>query len=307
MRDYTRAETFAPRLVWQHQSLDFNACNIYKRAMGIKDKVVVVTGASMGIGEAIAKEFVDGGGYVVFSSRDQRRAEAARQRVGNLERTMAVACDVTRRSDIENLLAKTLSRFQRVDVWVNNAGHGLMDSVESMDMRACRQMFDTNLFGTIDAMQLVTPVMKKQRSGTIINIASTAGHIAVPFMAAYCATKHAMRAIGNAARVELRGTGVNVLTVCPGYISTDFSINAVKGKEQLRMGAAGKRRITADRVARAVVRGYVGRKREMSVPWRDYIVIKLNENLPSLVDYAMARMLAPADKVMAEAEASRKL
>jgi short-subunit dehydrogenase len=167
-------------------------------------------------------------------------------------------------------------------------------------------MFDTNLFGTIDAMQLVIPVMKKQAEGTIINIASTAGHIAVPFMAAYCATKHAMRAIGNAARVELRGTGVNFLTVCPGYISTEFSVNAVKGKEQLRLGAAANRRITPGRVAKAVVRGYIGNKREISVPWRDHIVIKLYENFPGIVNAAMARMLAPADQVMAEANAARK-
>ena len=260
----------------------------------------------MGIGEGIAKEFTDRGASVVFSSRDLQRSEAARQRVGALDRSVAVACDVTKRSDIANLLAQTLSRFQRVDVWVNNAGYGLMDSVESMDMSQCRRMFDTNLFGAIEAMQLVTPVMRKQGSGTIINIASTAGHIAVPFMAAYCATKHAMRAIGNAARVELRGTGVNVLTVCPGYISTDFSVNAVKGKDRLRLGAAAKRGITADRVARAVLRGYLGGKRELSVPWRDYIVIKLYENLPGLVNLAMARMLAPADKVIAEASAARK-
>jgi short-subunit dehydrogenase len=274
--------------------------------MDLTGKVVVITGASMGIGEAIAKEFIDREANVVFSSRDLQRTEAARQRVGGLDRSIAVACDVTMHSDIANLLAQAQSRFQRVDVWVNNAGYGLMDSVESMDMRECRRMFDTNLFGTIDAMQLVIPVMKKQSSGTIINIASTAGHIAVPFMAAYCATKHAMRAIGNAARVELRGTGVNVLTVCPGYISTDFSVNAVKGKEQLRLGAAVKRRITADRVAGAVVRGYLRGKREVSVPWRDHIVIKLYENLPGVVDYAMARMLAPADKVIAEANAAPK-
>ena len=274
--------------------------------MDLSGKVAVITGASMGIGEAIAKEFVDRGASVVFSSRDLSRAEAARQRVGSIERTAAFACDVTKRPEIEALLKQTLSRFQRVDVWVNNAGYGLMDSVESMDMRECRRMFDTNLFGTIDAMQLVVPVMKKQGEGSVINIASTAGHIAVPFMAAYCATKHAMRAIGNAARVELRGTGVNVLTVCPGYISTDFSVNAVKGKDRLRLGAAAKRGITADRVARAVLRGYLGKKSELSVPWRDYIVIKLYENLPGVVNHAMARMLAPADKVMAEADAARK-
>src|SRR5437764_12805999 len=185
----------------------------------------------MGIGEAIAKEFLGAGANVVLSSRDLQRSEAARQRVGGTDRSMALACDVTKRSEIEALLAKTLARFQRLDVWVNNAGYGLMDAVESMDMSECRRMFDTNLFGTIDAMQLVIPVMKKQASGTIINIASTAGHIAVPFMAAYCATKHAMRAIGNAARVEARGSGLNVLNVCPGYISTVFAHNGANGND----------------------------------------------------------------------------
>src|SRR4051812_15261044 len=105
--------------------------------MDLTGKIVVITGASMGIGEAIAKEFVDHGARVVFSSRDLQRTEAARQRVGKLDQTVAVPCDVTRRSDVEQLLSKTLARFQRVDVWVNNAGHGLMDSVEAMDMGAC--------------------------------------------------------------------------------------------------------------------------------------------------------------------------
>src|SRR3954467_11929254 len=109
--------------------------------MNTNGKVVVVTGASMGIGEAIAKEFIDRRASVVFSSRDLVRAEAARQRVGGLERSMAVACDVTKRTDIENPLAETLKHFQRVDVWVNNAGYGLMDAVESMDMNECRRMF----------------------------------------------------------------------------------------------------------------------------------------------------------------------
>jgi short-subunit dehydrogenase len=274
--------------------------------MNLTGKVVVITGASMGIGEAIALEFVQHGASVVLSSRDAQRAEAARQRVGNLERTSAVPCDVTKRPEIGRLLQETLSRHKRVDVWVNNAGFGLMDSVASMDMGECRRMFDTNLFGVLDAMQLVVPVMKRQGSGSIINIASTAGHIAVPYMAAYCASKHALRAIGNAARLELRGTGVNVLTVCPGYITTEFSVNAVKGTERLRLGVAAKRGITADRVARATLRAYAAKKREISVPWRDHIAIKLYETFPRLVDRVMVGMLAPADQVIAEGQAARK-
>src|SRR5437660_344137 len=99
--------------------------------MNLNRKVVVITGASMGIGEAIGLEFVRHGASVVFSSRDVSRAEAARQRVGNLERTFAMACDVSKRSDIDRMLQETLARFKRVDVWVNNAGFGLMDAVTS--------------------------------------------------------------------------------------------------------------------------------------------------------------------------------
>ena len=116
--------------------------------------------------------------------------EAARQRTGAPERTLAVACDVTVRAQIEALLAAAIERFGRVDVWVNNAGFGLVDSVERMDMDACRRMFDTNLFGAIECMQVVSPVFKQQRSGAIINISSMAGIVSVPYMSAYGATKH---------------------------------------------------------------------------------------------------------------------
>src|SRR5207237_2074256 len=101
---------------------------------------------------------------------------------------------------------------------INNAGFGMQDSVAQMEMAQCRMLFDTNLFGAIECMQLVAPVMKRQGSGTIINISSIAGHIPVPFMAAYAASKHALNAIGKAARMELAGSGVHVMTVCPGYI-----------------------------------------------------------------------------------------
>jgi len=266
---------------------------------------VVITGASMGIGEALAKKFVDEGANVVLSSRDRSRAEAARGRVGYMERTLAAACDVRQREQIEQLLQAALEQFGHVDIWVNNAGHGLQDSVAQMDMQQCRAMFDTNLFGAIEAMQVVIPAMQKQGKGAIINISSVAGHIALPYMAAYCATKHALNAIGKAARVELMGTGVHVMTVCPGYIATDFAANAMKGKDRQRLNRAAAG-ISAERVANAVFKGYLSRKREVIVPGRDRISIALYRLWPSLVESMMKRMLRPADEVTAEAEASRK-
>jgi short-subunit dehydrogenase len=164
------------------------------------------------------------------------------------------------------------------------------DSVAAMDMAACREMFDANFFGTIDAMQAVVPVMKQQRGGTIINVSSVAGHIPVPYHAAYSATKFAMNAIGKAAGIELKAAGIHVMTVCPGYVSTGFRANAIEGREAKDIRPNGQRGISAERVARATLHGYIKQKREVIVPWYMHAAIKMYQLFPALVDWTMLRM-----------------
>jgi short-subunit dehydrogenase len=258
--------------------------------MELAGKIVVVTGASMGIGEAIAKLFADQGATLVMLSRDAGRVEAARGRVGHGERTLAIACDVRHREEIDRAVGLTLHHFQRIDVWVNNAGHGLLDSVARMEMAACREMFDTNFFGAVMGMQAVIPVMRQQGGGTIINISSVAGHIPLPFHAAYSATKFAMNAIGKAAGVELKKDGIHVLTVCPGYVRTAFAQNVVVGNEAKKIRPNSVPGITADRVARATLRGYQKQNREVIVPWTMYVPQKIYQLFPALVEWAMSRM-----------------
>ncbi len=251
---------------------------------------MVVTGASMGIGEAIAKVFAEQGASVVMLSRDSARAEAARVRIGFLDRTAALSLDVRHSEDIDRVLALTLHHFKRVDVWINNAGHGLLDSVAQTDMQACHEMFETNFFGAMSAMQAVIPVMRQQGGGTIINISSVAGHIPLPFHASYSATKFALNAIGKAAGVELKKDGIHVLTVCPGYVRTAFGENAIRGTELKKVRPGSVRGITAERVARATLRGYLKQKREVIVPWTMQVPVKLYQMFPSLVEWSMARM-----------------
>jgi short-subunit dehydrogenase len=258
--------------------------------MELSGKVVVVTGASMGIGEAITQIFSDQGASVVLLSRDAGRVEAARGRVGHDERTLAMACDVRHREDVDRVIGLTMHHFQRIDVWVNNAGHGLLDSVAQMDMAACREMFETNLFGAVAAMQAVIPVMRQQGGGTIINISSVAGHLPIPFHAAYSATKFALNAMSKAAGVELKKDGIHVLTVCPGYVRTGFGGNAVRGNELKRVRPRSVRGISAERVARATLRGYLKQKREVIVPWTMYVPQKIYQIFPGLVEWAMGRM-----------------
>jgi len=272
----------------------------------LQDKVAVVTGASMGIGEALARLFVEEGASVVLTSRDAARAEAARARIARPQKTLALHCDVRYREEILRVLSLTVHNFGRVDIWVNNAGHGLIDSVAQMDMDQCRSLFETNLFGAIEAMKIVIPVMKRQGSGAIINISSVAGHVPMPYSAAYSASKFALNAIGKAARVELKGSGVHVMTVCPGYIATGFGRNAIQGADRQRLSDAGRRGASPEQVARATLDGYLKNKREVVVPWFYHLAIKLYQLFPGLVEWGMRRRLRPADQVIAEAEAARR-
>src|ERR1700730_67219 len=256
----------------------------------ISGKIAVINRASMGIGEAIANIFADEGASVVLLSRDAERAEAARGRIGHAERTIGLACDVRNREEIDRVVGLTLHHFQRINVWINNAGHGILDSVANVDMAACRETFETNFFGALEAMQAVIPVMKQQGSGTIINISSVAGHIPLPFHAVYSATKFAMNAIGKGARIELRGSGINVTTVCPGYVRTAFGANAVKGTDQKQVRPASVRGISVERVANAVLQGYLKGKREVVVPWTMHPMIKIYQLFPGLVEWSMVKM-----------------
>jgi short-subunit dehydrogenase len=269
--------------------------------MKLQDKVAVITGASMGIGEAIAKLFLQEGAKVVLCARDLERMRATEQRIGGGANTLSVACDVSRRDQVDALVNAAIKKFRRIDIFVNNAGFGLNDAVADMDMAELRRMFDTNLFGAIECMQAVVPLMQTQGGGDIVNISSVSGHISTPYMSGYAATKHAMNAIGKAARMELRRHNINVLTVCPGYIATDFVKNMVKGKHAERVGSSVKYAVTPDVVAVATLQGLLKRKREIVVPKIYQVFISMYHTLPGVVERRIRKALRPTAQVMADA------
>jgi NAD(P)-dependent dehydrogenase (short-subunit alcohol dehydrogenase family) len=277
-----------------------------KLAMKLQGKVAVITGGSMGIGEAIARLFLAEGAKVVLCSRDLERTRAAAERIGAGDNALSVACDVSRREQVDALVQAAIERFGRIDVWVNNAGYGLNDSIEKIDMAQLRRMFDTNLFGTIECMQAVIPVMRRQGGGDIVNISSVAGHISTPYMGGYGATKHAMQAIGMAARMELKRHNINVVSVCPGYIATDFSKNMSQGSQPQRVGGAVRYSVGPEVVARDTLKALLKRKRQAMTPWFYWIFVKLYQNAPGLVERAIRRSLRPTSQLLADAGSSRK-
>lgn len=274
--------------------------------MKLQGKIALITGASMGIGEAIAKLFLEEGAKLVLCARDFGRVEAAAQRIGSTaENTLCLACDVSRCEQVQALAQAAMSKFGRIDIWVNNAGFGLNDSIEKMDLDQLRLMFDTNYFGVMECMQAAIPIMRQQGGGDIVNISSVAGHICVAYMSGYGATKHALNALGKAARMELSRYNINVLTVCPGYITTGFAKNMLKGSNQQRVGASVNYGVGPEVVARDTLKGLLKRKRQVVTPARYWLFIKLHENAPGLVEWAIRRNMKPTSQVLAEAAAKK--
>ena len=192
-------------------------------------QVVIVTGASSGIGEETARRLVRGGAKVVIAARRQDRLDAlARELDPSGARALAVSGDITCAADRRRLVDATLAKFGRIDGLVNNAGYGTRGPVELVPVDLIRQNFETNLFSLIALTQLVLPGMRERGSGCIVNIGSVAGRIARPMSSIYDSTKHALEAITDGLRGELRPFGVRVTLIRPGFILTEFVDAAAK-------------------------------------------------------------------------------
>lgn len=186
-------------------------------------QVVIVTGASSGIGEATARRLMKAGAKVVISARRQDRLNAlARELDPAGANVLAVAGDVTSETDRQALVAETLNKFGRIDALVNNAGYGTRGPVEIVPVELIRKNYETNIFSLIALTQLVLPHMRERRSGCIVNIGSVAGRIARPLSSIYDSTKHALEALTDGLRGELQPFGVRVTLVRPGFIVTEF-------------------------------------------------------------------------------------
>jgi NAD(P)-dependent dehydrogenase (short-subunit alcohol dehydrogenase family) len=186
-------------------------------------QVIIVTGASSGIGEAAARRLVRAGAKVVISARRLDRLSALAKEIDpSGAAVLAVAGDVTNAADREQLVAATLQKFGRIDGLVNNAGYGTRGPVEIVPVEAIRKNFETNLFSLIALTQLVLPGMRERGSGCIVNIGSVAGKIARPLSSIYDSTKHALEAITDGLRGELKPFGVRVSLIRPGFIITEF-------------------------------------------------------------------------------------
>jgi NADP-dependent 3-hydroxy acid dehydrogenase YdfG len=216
---------------------------------GIKGKVIAITGASSGIGEATALLLAGKGAKLVLAARRTDRLEALASRIGD---AAFIQTDVRQRKDLANLVALACERFGRLDVLVGNAGVGPISPLADLRVDDWEDMIDINIKGMLYGIAAALPVFREQGSGQFVHTLSVAGLSIVPNMAVYAATKNAGRAISEGLRQEA-GDKLRVTTVSPGFIQTDFAETAANPEVRAQLLARREQiAIKPDAIARAI-------------------------------------------------------
>ncbi|MGC8668668.1 MAG: SDR family NAD(P)-dependent oxidoreductase [Chthonomonadales bacterium] len=219
----------------------------------LRNRVVVVTGASAGIGREAARLFSREGSHVVAAARRRNRLEELCSELSAAgARCLAVTTDVSQRDQVQRLLDATLEHFGRVDVWVNNAGCGLAGPIEATSEQDLQQILAVNFMGVFHGCQVALQQMRRQGNGHIINVSSLITKFPLPFHGAYTAAKCAVNGLTEALALELEGSGIRVSLILPGVTDTEFTQAMVRRMEDAPSGPSIPA-ASAGRVARAIV------------------------------------------------------
>jgi len=254
--------------------------------MRIDGKVALITGASEGIGAACAAVFAKRGARLSLVARSEEKLRAA----GGPE-AVVTAGDLTQPEVRERAVAATIERFGAIDILINNAGMGLYDPAWRAPMADARHLFELNFFAPLALAQLVAPHMRQRRSGVIVNVSSLAGRMTLPWLTLYSASKYALCSLTDGLRMELGKSGIHLITVCPGYVKTNFQDHALGGEPPPQISRGKKFAITPEQCAEAIAKGVERRARTVMAPRSNWLLILAERLFPSLVDAQMAAIL----------------
>lgn len=253
--------------------------------MQIRDKVVLVTGASEGIGAATAVAFARRGARLAVTARSEERLRSL-----DVPDAFVVPGDLMKPSDRGRIVEATLAHYGRVDVLINNAGVGLYAPSYEAPMDQVRSMFELNFFAALEMAQLAGAGMRHRRSGAIVNISSIAGKVTLPWFTLYSASKYAVCSLTDGLRTELRPFGIHAMAVCPGYVRTGFQAHVLFGRPPGTLAGARERfAITPAQCAEAIVRGLERDARTVMTPRVGWLLVAGARLLPRPVEKQMER------------------
>jgi short-subunit dehydrogenase len=263
--------------------------------MKLNDKVVIITGASSGIGKALAIEFASRGANLVV---------AARQYVALCELTeslikqyniqaVAVQCDVSNEEDCSYLIKQTILTFNRIDVLVNNAGISMRALFNDVDLSVLKTIMDVNFWGTVYCTKYALPHIQKTQ-GSIVGVSSVAGYKGLPGRTGYSASKFAMNGFLDALRIENLKTGVHVLTACPGFTASNIRNTALAkdGTQQGESTMEENKMMTAEEVAKIITDGVENRTRALIMTGQGKLTVTLSKFFPAWLDKLVYKTFA---------------
>lgn len=256
------------------------------RRPAIDGKVVVVTGASSGIGEATAREFARAGAITVLAARRVERLKRLESEIEEMGgQALAIPTDLTDLNQITNLVKTTLSRFGRIDVLANIAGWGLYDWFEELSPSELRQSYEVNVIGLAELTRQVIPTMKDQRSGFILNMSSYVSRISVPPLTVYASTKYAIEGLTDGLRRALLPWGITVIRIHPSSVSgTEFNKNVVR-PGTVDYSAVPIGRISREQLAHHILRLIEKPRRALFISRIYEVPVLLNKVFPDVVDW----------------------
>jgi short-subunit dehydrogenase len=255
--------------------------------MDFKDKVVVITGASSGIGKACAEEFAKRGANLVLAARQYVtlcETTAALEKQYGIK-ALAIQADVSKQEDCEALIKQAVATFGGIDVLVNNAGLSMRALFQDVDLAVLKNLMDVNFWGTVYCSKYALSEILKTK-GSIIGVSSIAGYRGLPGRTGYSASKFAMNGFMESLRTELLNTGVHIMVACPGFTTSNIRVAALSedgtshGESSMEEG----KMMTAEEVAVIIADGIQHRKRTLIIGGQGKLTVWLNKLLPALAD-----------------------
>ena len=249
--------------------------------MNFKDKVVLITGASSGIGRESAIQFAKKGANLVLIARRKEKLDQLDNELGKFNiSTLVCQCDVSDKSQVKKISEIILEKYDSVDILVNNAGFAIYGSVSDLTIEEIESHMATNYFGMIYCTKIFLPSMIKKKSGHIVNVSSVAGSMGLPGMASYCGTKFAMLGFSEGLKHELKDTGVGITVVSPITVRTNFFDHPSFEK----LPKYSPISISEETVAKAILKAANSPRLEIIVPSAVRIVVWLKNTFPYLIN-----------------------
>ncbi len=251
--------------------------------MKIEGKVVLITGASQGIGAACAAEFARAGARLSLAARSEDGLRAA----GGPD-ALTTSADLTTEEGRRRVVDRTMERYGAIDILINNAGLGLYRPSWDTPMDEVRRLMELNFFTVVGMTQLAVPHMRAQHSGMVVNVGSIAGKMTLPWLTIYSASKYALGSLTEGLRMELRGDGIRAMLVCPGYVLTGFQKNVIAGQAPPKVLEGRRFAISAPNCARDIRRGVERNARTVMTPRSGWFLVAAMRLFPSIVEGRMA-------------------